>query len=181
MFQLCIYLHTLRLYKFHSVQFFLHDCMGDKEKAIGLYISYLFHVKTTSITSILVHTCSFQVSAIYILEIAFNSWENPFKVLYDGRCCDQHERSAPHCTNICETRFEVCLQPSNYSLSNENCPYGRYVIPFDSSIPDPDNFHFTFGVHGTPNPMIYIVPTILSVRKMSLIVDIQTRLLLSTE
>ena len=121
------------------------------------------------LSHLFLHTCSFQVNANYILEIAFNSWVNPFEVQYDGRCCDQHQLSAPDCTSTCQTRFEICLQPSDYSLSNENCPYGRYVIPFDSSIPDPDNFTFTFGVRGTPNPMIYTVPTVLNVRKMSLI------------
>ena len=109
----------------------------------------------------------FQANANYVLEIAFNSWENPLKIDSGGHCCDQGNVFPPHCFDICETRFEICLQPFS-SSSNRNCPYGRYVIPFDPSIPDPDNFTFTFGGElegGTPNPMTYTVPTVLSVRQ----------------
>ena len=109
----------------------------------------------------------FQANANYVLEIAFNSWENPLKNDYVKHCCDQTTLFPPNCPEACETRFEICLRPFN-SSSNENCPYGRYVIPFDSSISDPDNFTFTLGGElegGTPNPMTYTVPTVLSVRQ----------------
>ena len=42
------------------------------------------------------------------------------------------------------------------------------MIPFDPSIPNSDNFVFTLGGElegGTPNPMMYTVPTVLSVRE----------------
>ena len=114
----------------------------------------------------------------------FNTWENPFKALAD-RCCDQLDTFPPNCAGSCETRFEICLQPFSYSPSNRNCPYGRYLVPFDSSIPDSDNIDFAVGVNlegEVPNPMIYSIPTDLTVRiDNHEMIDVHSRLFLSTE
>ena len=94
-------------------------------------------------------------------------WENPFKTEYDLECCDE-DVFYPNCSieAVCQTRFDICLQPFSLSLSNINCPYGRYYTNHDSSFPDPDNITFIFGVNiegNVPNPIAFYIPESLTV------------------
>jgi hypothetical protein len=100
------------------------------------------------------------VDGNYVIEVAFKSWINQFKTYYTGRCCDRNNEPPCRVEVACDTRFTVCLQPFTFSLSNTNCPYGRYSTNHDPSHSDPDNITFTFGINiGTtvPNPMKFII------------------------
>ena len=98
-----------------------------------------------------------------MIEISLHKWENPFHAEFNQECCDQSV-FYPNCSNICETRFEICLQPL-YS-SNNDCPYGFYRSPFDENIPNTDDITFEPGVAlkgGVPNPISLSVSDPVSV------------------
>lgn len=106
-----------------------------------------------------------QVSAYYTFQLALNRWSNPMRWDDGSRCCDDSS-PPPNCTNACDTRFEICVQPFSYSSSEINCPFGRYDTRHDETFPDPDDISFTFGVTiagNVPNPMSFIIPDPISV------------------
>jgi hypothetical protein len=97
----------------------------------------------------------------HVIEIFLKSWLNPLKIDFNGECCDSSFVAPCTFGNIdhsCETQFNICLQPSSFSLSNNNCPFGKYATNYDPSIINPDDITFTFGVSigpTVPNPMTF--------------------------
>ena len=100
--------------------------------------------------------CSIQISAEVLVEVAIHSWQNPLKIGRYSECCDDGASVPPKCTDECDTRFDFCLQPAQFSAANTNCPFGRYRSPASDFISDPDNQSFVFGINlegHVPNPM----------------------------
>ena len=101
------------------------------------------------------------------MEVAIYSWHNPLKVDENLECCDGGGSDPPNCTDECDTRFDFCLQPAQFSAANMNCPFGRYRSPASEFVNDPDNQSFVFGMDlegYVPNPMPFHLATFPQVR-----------------
>ena len=115
--------------------------------------------------------CYVQISAEVVVEVAIHSWNNPLKIGEFFECCDGGGSIPPSCTGECDTRFDFCLQPAQFSTVNTNCPFGRYRSPASELVSDPDNQEFVFGMDlegHVPNPMPFHLASFPKVRDYSM-------------
>ncbi len=110
-----------------------------------------------------------QICGNHVLEILLLQWENPFSAEFNMECCDENV-FYPNCSFVCNTRFEVCLQPFSFPPSTRDCTFGSYEIPYEPSFADPNNITFIPGVNvggNIPNPIQYGILQPVSVSFLS--------------